>query len=137
MDASPFADTKKPLRFRTLSDSLAQKHLEASECCLIHADNPLSSSRGVWVNPAVRVGHSRTAYLAVNPGGSWPSHFEMWIDLWKTRLLTWLPWPNFRRWSIGKRVQAWKAEEKGRDEPGQFCIVDETQVLKQNGWTHV
>ncbi|EAQ87609.1 hypothetical protein CHGG_04228 [Chaetomium globosum CBS 148.51] len=67
------------LRFRGIPDSLAALHLEASECCLIHADNPGSRTRGVYVNPAVRVGYNRLAYDAVhnNPtgggggGGSW------------------------------------------------------------------
>jgi hypothetical protein len=48
-DAAPFyggpgddGHIKAPLRFRGISDSLAKYHLEASECCLIHFDNPLT-----------------------------------------------------------------------------------------------
>lgn len=49
-----------------IPDSLAQyHHLEASECCTIHYDNPLTSSLGVWINPAVRVAYSAMAYNAV------------------------------------------------------------------------
>ncbi|SPQ25522.1 32d47f56-b61b-4914-af33-11debf7c489f [Thermothielavioides terrestris] len=61
MPASTFTGLRG-LRFRGLPDSLAAAHLEASECCLIHADNPASRSRGVFLNPAVRVGYSRAAY---------------------------------------------------------------------------
>ncbi|KAJ4396833.1 hypothetical protein N0V93_001055 [Gnomoniopsis smithogilvyi] len=51
-DAAPFYG-EEPLRFRAIPDSLADFHLEGSECCLIHADNPLSAreSSGVWLNP--------------------------------------------------------------------------------------
>ncbi|KAL8802964.1 MAG: hypothetical protein Q9182_003452 [Xanthomendoza sp. 2 TL-2023] len=50
------------LLFRGLPDSLAQHHLEASECCLIHTDNPLTNTHGVWLNPRVKVGYTATAY---------------------------------------------------------------------------
>ncbi|BAE60536.1 unnamed protein product [Aspergillus oryzae RIB40] len=50
MDAAPFYQ-HPPLKFRGISDSLAKSHLEGSECCLIHADNPLSREKGVWLNP--------------------------------------------------------------------------------------
>jgi hypothetical protein len=30
------------LKFRSIADTLAQRHIESSKCCLIHADNPLS-----------------------------------------------------------------------------------------------
>lgn len=60
MDASAFYDQN--LTFRGIPDDLASLHLEGSECCLIHADNPLSHSKGVFLNPNVRVG-SRTMRL--------------------------------------------------------------------------
>lgn len=127
MAADPFLDETNPLRFRALPESLAQTHLEGSERCLIHADNPLSSSLGVWINPSVRVGYSKSAYLAVNPEGSWPSAFQIWRGHWNSRLSRWLPWPRGGR-SIRKRISAWKAEGKGRSEPGQFCVVDENKL---------
>ncbi|KAL2164904.1 hypothetical protein VTH06DRAFT_200 [Thermothelomyces fergusii] len=65
MPASAFAGIGG-LRFRGIPDDLAAAHLEASECCLIHADNPASRPRGVFVNPAVRVGYDRKAYDAVH-----------------------------------------------------------------------
>ncbi|OAA60973.1 polysaccharide export protein [Niveomyces insectorum RCEF 264] len=63
-----------PLVFRGVDDSLAALHLEASECCLIHADNPLaaapsSAGGGVWLNPNVRVAYSVPVYQQVRGGG--------------------------------------------------------------------
>ncbi|KAI9877771.1 MAG: hypothetical protein M1830_000498 [Pleopsidium flavum] len=55
-DATPFYGNSDALLFRGIPDSLAEYHLEASECCLIHADNPLTARRGVWLNSNVRVG---------------------------------------------------------------------------------
>lgn len=40
---------------------MAAHHLEASECCLIHADNVLTKMKGVWINPNVRVGYDEDA----------------------------------------------------------------------------
>ena len=51
--ADPFYKSP-PLSFRGIPDSLAVHHLEGSECCLIHADNELSTVKGVWLNPNVR-----------------------------------------------------------------------------------
>ncbi|EFY90951.1 polysaccharide export protein (CAP59) [Metarhizium acridum CQMa 102] len=53
MPAEPFVSSTK-LRFRGVPDSLANYHLEGSECCLIHADNPLSRTLGVYLNPKVK-----------------------------------------------------------------------------------
>lgn len=75
--AGPFY--KNPsLRFRGIPDSLALHHLEGSDCCLIHADNSLSLTRGVWLNPNVRVSYNSKADNVVNSkGGRWPSKREI------------------------------------------------------------
>jgi hypothetical protein len=66
-----------PLRFRGISDSLAAYHLEGSECCLIHADNELSTAKGIWLNPNVRVLYNPEADKAVNPKAErWPNKGE-------------------------------------------------------------
>lgn len=79
LDASPFypstlarsvsSSPHPPLKFRGLPDSLAKSHLEASECCLIHSDNPLRSTKGIFLNPNVRVSYNATTYSKVNGGG--------------------------------------------------------------------
>jgi hypothetical protein len=136
MKSDPFYDAKRTLTFRGLPQTLAEKHLEASECCLIHADNPLSKSLGVWVNPNVRVGYDREAYLAVNHGSQWPTSWGIATGLWKNRMSRLIPWPSSRR-SIHRRVRDWKVEGAARSEPGEFCINDEMHILVINGWLHV
>ncbi|KAL2267239.1 hypothetical protein VTJ83DRAFT_4516 [Remersonia thermophila] len=155
------------LRFRGIPDSLAAAHLEASECCLVHADNPASASRGVFLNPAVRVGYTRAAYDAVHPSSpaaSWVGLGAIWWGLWKNRLARWVTTPWFQERVVRGRIEAWKAagrssagDEDGedtwdefryegvktpepveaREEKGGWCVVDEMQVLVTNGWKHV
>lgn len=88
MDATPFYDVSKPLRFRAIPDGLVESHLEGSECCLIHADSPLSPTKGVWLNPSVRVGYSGLAYDAVH-GECGLSPYAILAGLWTNRLLRW------------------------------------------------
>lgn len=45
-DVAPFYSG---LECRGIDDSLAQKHVEASECCLIHVDNELSGEEAKGV----------------------------------------------------------------------------------------
>ncbi|KAI9884015.1 MAG: hypothetical protein M1823_004205 [Watsoniomyces obsoletus] len=61
-NATPFYKDPRPLRFKAIPDSLAQAHLEGSECCIIHLENPLVPSRGIWLNPLVRVTYDLQAY---------------------------------------------------------------------------
>lgn len=88
MLAGPFL-TDPPLRFRGIPDSLAQFHLEGSECYLIHADNPLSTHKGIYINPLVRVGYSDPAYAAVHPTSNWLSPVRILWGLWMNRLRRW------------------------------------------------
>jgi len=59
-NAAPFYSSPA-LQFRGLPDTPAAHHLEASECCLIHMDNPLSAQKGVYLNTNVRVGYNPKA----------------------------------------------------------------------------
>lgn len=135
MDAKPYYDTAKPLRFRGVPDSLAEHHVEGSECCLIHADNPQSPQKGVWLNPQVRVGYSPTAYKAVNMPSPFPNSI-VWA-LWENRLRRWLTTIWFENSIVTRRLAAWQAEDTSRREPGTACLVNEMQVLVENGWAHV
>lgn len=137
MRAQPFV-AEQPLRFRGLPDSLAEYHLEASECCLIHADNPLSQDLGVYLNPQVRVGYNTDAYMATHPSsGSWVSTWDIFRGLWASRILRWLYRTETRDWIVRRRLQKWAAEDEGNVEPGEFCVINEMQVLRENGWAHV
>ncbi|KAH9436922.1 hypothetical protein MCOR02_000586 [Pyricularia oryzae] len=149
MPASVFTARESPLLFRGIPDSLALRHLEGSECCLIHADNPLSATRGVWLNPNVRVGYSGDAYDAVHPsdGHAWLSWWDIWAGLWRNRLRRMTATPAVKEWKVRRLVQQWRSSGDdgmrndvagdGEDETGLFCLINEMQVLAENGWAHV
>jgi hypothetical protein len=73
MRAESFTVTNA-ISFRGSDDCLTDLHLEASGFCLIHADNPLSRTQGVFVNPHVRVGYGQKAYNAVDSGDDTDSY---------------------------------------------------------------
>lgn len=135
MPAEPFVSSTK-LRFRGVSDTLALHHLEGSECCLIHADNPLSRTMGVFLNPRVRVGYNAEAYRATHPDGTWVSTWDIFVGLWTNRLKRWTVWTP-ERLVVRSRVAKWEQEKEGNREPGEFCLINEMQVLAENGWAHV
>jgi Cryptococcal mannosyltransferase 1 len=137
MDASPFYQDVKPLRFRGIQDSLAISHLEGSECCLIHADNPLTSERGLWLNPNVRVGYNPEAYAAVHKDDSWLSASEIVYGLWKNRLKRWFTTSWFTQWVVQRRLASWLSKSRDNSEPGTYCLINEMQVLVWNGWAHL
>ena len=144
MDAQPFYD-EPPLKFRGVPDSLALYHLEGSECCLIHADNPLSPSKGVWLNPNVRVGYNPTAYHVVNAFSnmSWPPFYMRLKGLWRNRFarITGAPRRALERLVVLWRLRNWRsartAETQERIEKGANCLINEMQVLVANGWKHL
>ncbi|KAH1515128.1 hypothetical protein KXX29_000456 [Aspergillus fumigatus] len=136
MPIEPFVSAT-PLRFRGIPDSLAVFHLEGSECCLIHADNPLSGHQGVYLNPKVRVGYNGPAYEAVHPAGSWLSPQYIALALWENRFRRWATTSLFKKFVVRRRLAQWKALSSGRHEPGEFCLINEMQVLVANGWAHV
>lgn len=136
MPIEPFVSAT-PLRFRGIPDSLAVFHLEGSECCLIHADNPLSGHQGVYLNPKVRVGYNGPAYEAVHPAGSWLSPQYIALALWENRFRRWATTILFKKFVVRRRLAQWKALSSGRHEPGEFCLINEMQVLVVNGWAHV
>ena len=105
MSAAPFLDPASPLRFRAVPDSLAERHVEGSECCLIHADN--AARDGIFVNPNVRVAYSADAYAAVQRP---MSVFAMWRGLWWNRGARWLSLAWVGESLVGRVVRAWMKE---------------------------
>ncbi|CAH0016316.1 unnamed protein product [Clonostachys rhizophaga] len=139
MPAEPFVSSTQ-LRFRAIPNSLAAHHLEGSECCLIHADNPLSKSLGVYLNPRVRVGYNKKAYDVTHPKGSWISTWAILRGLWVNRLKTWttgLFWDDLVQNRVISKVKKWEKEAMGNSEPGVFCLINEMHVLVWNGWAHI
>lgn len=142
MDAEPFYGTD-PLRFRGIPDSLADLHLEGSECCLIHADNPLSATQGVFLNANVRVGYNVEAYETVNAFLTWPSPFQRIKGAWMVRFAK--PFALWRYATenlvIDRRLKQWRALKgpngERHDEKGGHCLINEMQVLVENGWKHL
>ena len=141
MSAASFYDPLRPLGFRAVPDGLAKAHLEASESCLIHADNPISNGKGVFLNPEVRVGYNGSAYEVVHSsgsgGGSWPSTFSVVLGSWDNRLLRWFSTKGPTDWRIRTLLANWRAQGSENRENGDFCLINEMQVLIQNGWIHV
>lgn len=145
-DAAPFYGAQ-PLGFRAIPDSLADLHLEASECCLIHADNPLANKpdKGVWLNPNVRVGYSMSTYRAVQgiQGATFPGPVTTVVGAWANRWLRWRATLQQRleTATVLKRVRQWREAtphgEPLRSEPGISCLINEKQIMWMNGWRHL
>ncbi|KAF2626181.1 glycosyltransferase family 69 protein [Macroventuria anomochaeta] len=135
MPAGPFVSSP-PLQFRGISDSLAASHLEGSECCLIHIDNPLRVKKRTYVNPQVRVGYSGEAYDAVHPQGLLLSSWQVFKALWENRIRRWVTSPWLKEWKVSRRVGKWKSMSKENEETGEICLINEMQVLVENGWAH-
>ncbi len=144
-NATPF--NAELLRFRAIPDSVAQYHLEGSECCLIHEENPLTTSKGVWINPHVRVTYHLSTFHQVHRR-YWLTPGEQWVGIWQNRLARWVSPPrSLRRWAVTARIGQWEADNNGHRcgdssfpgscVEGSHCIVDEMQVLVENGWAHV
>lgn len=134
-DAAPFY-AASPLQFRAIPDPLAAAHLEASECCLIHADNPLTRSTGVWINPHVRLGYQGSDYDAVH-GRRWPSLWDVGAGLWRNRMQRWVRRPGRFEPGVREAIEKWEGAGLANRERGDYCVIDEMQVLLWNGWGHV
>lgn len=144
LDTAPFYDG---LRFRALPDSLASKHLEASECCLIHTDMMAmmgSAARGIYVNPSVRVGYTVNAYNLTHSGPD--QNFVtgtqyvtgVWLNRIKRKILGRV---TKATQDVGRKMERWRKEGssslESREESGEMCIIDEQHILIWNGWKHV
>lgn len=136
MPATSFVG-ENAIAFRGLDDKLAAQHLEGSECCLVHTDNPSSAIRGVYLNPNVRVGYNRLAYDQVNPTGSWLTYTQIFTGQWNNRLARWFTTPLFKEWRVRSLQSAWEKQNPGHKEEGSICVINEMQVLIENGWAHV
>jgi hypothetical protein len=105
--------------------------------CLVHIDNPLRAKRRTYVNPLVRVGYSVEAYNAVHPQALLRSSWQICKALWDNRIRRWITSPWLNEWKVQKRAEKWRKLSKLNKEAGDVCMVDEMQVLVENGWQHV
>jgi hypothetical protein len=98
---------------------------------------------GVWVNPRVRVVYDGIAYEAVHPHRArageeaWLSSWDVFMGLWRNRLLRWGRILPLDRWRVLWKMEEWQRGGRDRVERGAVCVVDEMQVLVANGWAHV
>lgn len=136
MPAEPFV-SETSLRFRGTSDSLAASHVEGSECCLIHIDNPLRAEKRTFLNPQVRVGYSAEAYDAAHSQTFLLSSWQILEALWENRIRRWVTSAWLKEWMVRRRVDRWRSISKENEEPGEICLINEMQVLVENGWAHV
>jgi hypothetical protein len=60
----------------------------------------------------------------------------MYTAIWTNRLHRWFSTAWWRKWEVQQQVMMWTKETGGR-EVGEFCIVDEMQVIMETGWKHV
>lgn len=127
LDAEPFLVSHPP-RFCGIPDSLAALHLEGSECCLIHIDNPLSATKGVWLNPLLRVGYNPDACGVVEASANhpWPSFHarvtRLWYNTWAR--LTGAPRHVLEQLTVRSRLKQWKSGApalESREELGQHA----------------
>ncbi|KAL4906916.1 hypothetical protein BDW74DRAFT_130069 [Aspergillus multicolor] len=120
----------RPYQFRTVPDGLADRHVVASESCLIHADNYISKRRGVYLNPFVRVGDNVPANSVTRPEGHWLSTWEILESIWENRLRRWFSSPFLKGWSLRSRIAEWKKEDENNKERGDFCLAYEVQAAE-------
>lgn len=109
------------LRFRSIADDLAWYRVEASERCIVHYDNPLTATEGVWVNPRVRVAYDEKGLerLRGMPLSGWRRpKFILKGEETVARL------KKGKDREVGRRVEEWGGEEVARD-----CLDGTVQVL--------
>lgn len=136
MAIGPFISSPK-LRFRAIDNSLANLHLEASECCLIHADNPLTASSGVYINPNVRVAYSGDVYDKIHTEITILSQLQKIIYMWDNRLSRITSLINFVEYRTRSKIDIWNLSNSSNKKESKLCIIDETQILVGNGWAHI
>lgn len=159
VDAAPYYDhvestdgkqIKPGLRFRGIPDSLALKKLEASECCLIHADLLASghAHKGIFLNPAVRSGYTSEAYRLTHqgPDRGFVSRWQYVTGIWKNRFARWKAdgissSAGQNMGEVFRRIREWQDEGlkigESREEVGDYCTIMEMHILIWNGWKHV
>lgn len=77
--------------------------------------------------------------------GVWPGQYEKWIGMWKNRYARWTAWGGVwsEQWLVRRKLHKWAKQgqmmspPEKREEPGGECLINEMQVLFENGWQHV
>jgi hypothetical protein len=136
MPSEPFYADHHPPLFRGIHDSLAEFHLEGSECCLIHQGNPLTRELGVWLNPNMLVECNKIAYDTMNDHDIPNSVLVYMRSIWINRLRRSLTSDSIKRFVVMSRISRWKKADpvRTRTQNGLDCLISEMQVLVHSGW---
>lgn len=121
--AAPFLPPTN-LRFRSIGDDLAWYHVEASERCLIHYDNPDTPKKGVWLNPKVRVAYSKKMWERVK---------EMPLKGWRRPKWILKGEDNKARLPRSNKVIESRVKKWGGKEEAVECLVEQVQVVVMEG----
>lgn len=70
-----------------------------------------------------------TTYATMSP-------LWMYLSIWQNRILRWSTTPWFKERVVHSRVTRW-TKETNEKEPGEYCLVNEMQVIFERGWKHV
>jgi hypothetical protein len=100
---------------------------------------PSALSHQIYLNPLVRVSYTRAACSAQNSV----------VQLFMERVIG--PFVasvcDLRDWWLQRRLARFKAERRekvkkwerisGKQEVGEYCLIDQMQLLTPRGWVHV
>ena len=64
------------------------------------------------------------------------SPFRIFRAVWENRFRRWFTVTWWKDWDVQQRIMMW-TKETGEKEKGEFCVVDEMQVIYEKGWRHV
>lgn len=145
LNAIPFQNETNPLKFRAIAGSLSLQdgYLEGSEACLIHADMhhylPPTPQTQTFLNPLVRVSYTQPAFATQN------SIRQMFLERVVGPFVA-LAY-DIRDWWVRTRIQGHFAARRekvrewerrtGEREVGDYCLIDQMQLLTPWGWAHV
>lgn len=59
------------------------------------------------------------------------------VKLWTNRVVRWTTTPKHKERMMRKRIRQWQDGSRDRVEMGDFCLINEMQVIVDNGWAHV
>ena len=143
LNALPFQNETNPLQFRAIASSLSLQdgYLEGSEACLIHADMQryFPAHHKTFLNPLVRVSYTPSAFESQN------SILQMFLERIIGPLVA-IAY-DVRDWCLRSRIQGYFAARRekvreweratGKEEVGDYCLIDQMQLLTPWGWAHV
>jgi hypothetical protein len=96
----------------------------------------MSTSKPILVNPLVQVTYNGSAYDTVHSYMASLSPFQIYKALWSNRLRRFFTTLWWKEREVRQRVMLW-SKETGGTEKGEFCAINEMQVIEERGWKHV